>query len=185
MARIWPVYEGREPTVGEPWASLPLAEAVHLFELRPEDYISGPRDTSPIGPRFGDYSRDLRHAGYKHVVVEIDPEEARKSKWKQGFYKARVEPEEVFRRLLQQAMASGLGRGNVVGLEFEPSTDSRGEDALKIYVVIAPGAVRKLKGSRALDALVKLRERLDEMHDERTPLVQYVTEAELDEVAGR
>lgn len=23
MAKIWPVYEGRQPTLGEPWADIP------------------------------------------------------------------------------------------------------------------------------------------------------------------
>ena len=37
MAKIWPVYEGRKPTSGGPWADLPVSEAVSLFELQPED----------------------------------------------------------------------------------------------------------------------------------------------------
>lgn len=33
MAKIWPVYDGKVPTIGQPWAELPLTEAMRLFEL--------------------------------------------------------------------------------------------------------------------------------------------------------
>ena len=181
MANIWPVYEGREPTRGGPWASLPVSEAITLFELRPEDFISEPRGAPPFGPRFGDASRDLAYAGFKHIVVEIEPAEGRKV-WKAGFYKSPVGPREAFRRLLQQALVSGLGRDNVVRLEFEPAADSLGHEAIEITVVIPPDAIRKLKGRRVVDGLVKLRERLHEMRDERTPIVRYATEADLEQV---
>jgi hypothetical protein len=46
MADIWPVYEGREPTRGEPWLSLPLEDAIALFELKPLQFISDSSRTS-------------------------------------------------------------------------------------------------------------------------------------------
>jgi hypothetical protein len=130
-------------------------------------------------PRFGAAERDLTYAGFKHIVVELEDSETRQSSWKPGFYKSRIKPKDAFGRFIQQALASKLGKDNVVRLDWEPTTDSQGREALKITVVIAPGAAQRLKGDAVLDALVKLRERLGEMGEERTPIVQYATEEEL------
>jgi hypothetical protein len=178
MAKIWPVYEGERPTTW-PWARLPLAEAITLFELRQDDYVSDLETT----PRFGFADRDLTFAGFKHIVVEIERNEGRQAKWKPGFYKSRVKPKDAFGRLIRHALTSKLGEDNVVRLDWEPTTDSQGREALKITVVIPPGAAQKLKDA-VLDALVSLRERLREMGEERTPIVEYATEAELAQDAG-
>ena len=61
MVDIWPVYEGREPTRGEPWAPLPLDDAITLLELKPRHFISDPTRT----PRFGPHDRDMSIFGYK------------------------------------------------------------------------------------------------------------------------
>jgi hypothetical protein len=180
MARIWPVYDGKEPTRGGPWAELPVSEAVDLFELQKEDFVSELAKT----PRFGDVNRDLWYLGHKHVVVEIGPSEARRINWTPGYYRSRIEPDEAVGRLIRQALATELGDENVVRVEYEPTTDSQGRDALQIKVVIAPGATKKLKQGAALDALVRLRSRLHEMREERTPIVEYATEAELAQDGG-
>ena len=175
MAKIWPVYEGIEPTRGGPWANLPVSEAVTLFELQPKDFASDLATT----PRFGDVDRDLWYLGYKHIVVEVEPSEARPAKWKPGFYLSSVKPEDAFGRLIQQSLVAELGAKNVVRVEYEPTTDSQGQGALKITVVITPGATKKLLKGATLDALVRLQGRLSEMKEERTPIIQYATEAEL------
>jgi len=180
MATVWPVYEGEMPTTW-PWARLPLSEAVSLFELRSSDFIGGP-DTAV---RFGARGVNLTYAGYKHIVVEIEGSEARQSEWKAGFYKSKVKPRDAFGRLIQEAFVSKLGKDNVVRLDWEPAMDSQGREALKITVVIPPGTAQKLDGRTVLDASVKLRERLQEMRVESTPIVEYATEAELAQDAGR
>ena len=180
MAKIWPVYEGDRPTVGWPWAQLPLSEAVAICELRPGDFVSELGTT----PRFGPTGRDLTFAGFKHVVVEIEPDEARKSEWKPGFHKSRIKPREIFGRLIGQALTEKLGRKNVVRVDWRPTTDSQGADALEITVVLAPGVAKKLQGEAVLGALSNLRARLHEMRDDRTPILRYATEAELTQDAG-
>lgn len=175
MAKIWPVYEGREPTRGGPWAELPVREAVSLFELRPEDFVSDLATT----PRFGSVDRDLWYLGYKHIVVEIAPSEGKEVNWKPGFYRSQIRPKEAFQRLIQQALVSELGAENVVRVEYEPSTDSRGQEALRITVVIAQDAIEELSKGASLSALVRLQERLSEMGEVRTPIIEYATEAEL------
>ena len=180
MAKIWPVYEGREATKGGPWADLPVSEAVSLFELHPEDFVSDLATT----PRFGNVDRDLWYVGYQHIVIEIGRNEGRRAKWKPGFYRSRVEPGDAFGRLIQQALVAELGAKNVLRVVYEPTTGSQGQDALKITVVIAPGATKKLAKGASLSALVRLQERLSEMREDRTPIIEYATEAELAQDGG-
>jgi hypothetical protein len=126
MAKIWPVYEGKEPTRGGPWADIPLPDAIDLFELTPQDFVSVLTQT----PRFGDKERVLYYPGFKHIVVEVDPNEARREKWRPGFYRSKVSPEEAFGRLIKDAFAAALGKENVIRILFSDATDSRGQDAL-------------------------------------------------------
>jgi len=175
MARIWPVYEGRDPTRGEPWADIPVSEAISLFELKPNDLVSD----FPTTPRFGNVDRDLGYRGYKLIVVEIGLSEDRPAKWKPGFYRSRVKPKDAFEKLIQKTLVPALGAENVVRVEFEPTTDSQDHDALRITVVIAPGATEKLAKDASLSALVRLQEWFSEMREDRTPIIEYATEAEL------
>jgi hypothetical protein len=180
MAKIWPVYEGKEPTIGSPWADIPSSEAIEIFELRPTDFIS---DLSAT-PRFGNVERDLRLSGFKHIVVELTRAEGREVNWKSGYYKSRIAPREAYGRLIRQALVAELGADNVVRVEHEPTIDSQGREALRVVVVITSNATRKLVNGTALDALVKLQERLRQMREERAPIIEYATEEELAQDAG-
>lgn len=175
MANIWPVYEGREPTFEEPWARLPAKEAVRLLKVRRKDYLCG-LDSSP---RFGPSDRSLWYAGYKHVVLEIESEEGQQSNWKPGFYRSPIRPKEAFRRLVELAVKADLEAENVVRSETEPTTDSQGRDAHRVTVVITPGAAARLDGNTVIDFLLGLRSRLHEAGDDRMPIIEYATEAEL------
>ena len=99
MAEIWRVYEGREPTHGEPWATLPLDNAIALLELKPEHLVSDSGET----PRFGPKDQDLWFRGYKHVIVEVLSSESHPPEWKAGFYLSPVPPEDVRSRILHRA----------------------------------------------------------------------------------
>lgn len=179
MAKIWPVSEGREHTPSDRWAEIPISEAISLFELRSEDFVADLG--APL--RFGDPDRDLWIAGWKHIVVEVGRKERQQAKWKPGYYRSRVAPREARVRLVRQALATELGDDSILRVELQPTTDYQGRDALKVAVVIAPGATQSLKG-RVLDALVALRKRLREMGDSRVPIIEYATEAELAEDGG-
>jgi hypothetical protein len=157
-----------------------LPEAIDLFELRPEDYVSDLETT----PRFGVADRDLWFAGYKHIVVEVDRGEARQADFRPGFYRSRVKPNTAFGKLIHRALVTELGEKNVVRVVWEPATDSQDRDAIRITVVIAPGALKKIKDGAVLDALVRLKEQLRAMKDDRTPIIEYATEAELSQDAG-
>ncbi|MBX3579559.1 MAG: hypothetical protein KF723_20330 [Rhizobiaceae bacterium] len=180
MAKIWPVFEGREPTVGGPWAEIKLADAIELFELTRDAYVTNLEGS----PRFGDQSQDLRFRGFKHVLVEVEEKEGRREQWRSGFYRSNVEPSQAFDRLLKHALASALGKQNVIRVEHAAATDSRGQEAIRVTAVIAPNAARELHPDATLEALVRLQDRLREMREERTPIVEYATEAELAQNAG-
>ncbi|HET8700024.1 MAG TPA: hypothetical protein VFO94_21245 [Gammaproteobacteria bacterium] len=175
MARIWPVYDGRRPTFGDQWAELPLQEAVSLFELRQDQFVSD----IAVTPRFGGAERDLTWAGYRHIVIEIDARDALKAKWKAGFYRSKIRPREAFRRLVQQAIVSALGSENVVRVECAGAVGSLGEPALRVTVVLTPGAPARLASRGVIEASMKLNDRLREMRTYSTPLIEYATEAEL------
>jgi hypothetical protein len=64
----------------------------------------------------------------------------------------------------------------------EPTTDSGGEEALRITIVIAPGTVELVSGDAVLDTLVMSQDRLRDAGEERLPIVGYAAEDELDEV---
>lgn len=132
-------------------------------------------------PRFGHVDHDPWYAGYKHIVVEVGSSEGRQAQWKPGFYRSSIKPDNAYGLLIKQALAVELGDDNVVRVEHEPTTDSQGQDALRITVVISPDATKKIRGGATLDALVRLQKRLHEMRERRTPIVQYATEAELKE----
>ena len=174
------VYEGREPTRGGPWLDIPLPDAIASLDLRQTDFVSELSST----PRFGELDRDLWFAGYKHIIVEVGVSEARKAKWKPGFYRSPVKPKDAFGRLIQQVLVAELGRTNVIRVEHEPITDSLGREALRITVVITPDAAEKVKNGAALNALINLQERLRHMRDSRTPIIEYATEAELKQDGG-
>ena len=180
MAKIWPVYEGKVPTRGSPWIDIPVRDSIALCNLRAQDFVSDLSKT----PRFGDTGRDLWYAGFKHVVVEVEPEEARTAEWKPGFYKSRLAPKEVFRRLIEQPLVAALGSDNVLRVEVAPTLDAEGRGAMLTTIVIAPDAIQRLGNEVQADAEVRLRERLREMHVAGTPIMNFATEAELAEDVG-
>ena len=182
MAEIWPAYEGRELTIGGPWARMPLLEAIALCELRPHDFLSD-LEARPR-PRFGDADRDLWYAGFKHVVVVVEEDEGRGEEWKPGFYKSRLMPKEVFRRLVEEPVVAALGRDNVVRVEVAPSVDALGRDAMLATIVIAPDALPRLDGEALVKADMQLQDRLREMHVAGAAITTYATEEELAEDVG-
>lgn len=176
MADIWPVFEGREPTRGEPWATLPLEEAVDLMRLSPVDRLSAPDRT----PRFGPRDRDLWWLGYRHVIVEISAVEA-KGEWQAGFYRSPLPPREALNKLLWQALRRDLGPANVIRVEVVGAVDAENEGTFKLMVVLAPDAVSNILADASIAAFGNLLRRLDETGIKGTPTLQYVTGAELAE----
>jgi hypothetical protein len=180
MAKIWPVYEGRRATSGEQWADVPVSDAVSLFALKPTHFLT----PLAITPRFADTNLDLTWAGYKHIVVEIEEQEANKN-WKPGFYRSPVKPAEAFKRLLHHTLANVLGDANVVRVETRQALDSMGGDTLRITVVVTPAALKQIANETVLAASVALQNQLRELRADRSSVsIDYATEAELAQNAG-
>jgi hypothetical protein len=91
--------------------------------------------------------------------------------------------EEKINQIVREVAKANLApyaSGQVVNA---PTTDSVGQDALRITIVIAPDAAPKIKGDAVVDTLVQIQNRLREAGEERFPIVEYATEEEL-EVSG-
>ena len=61
----------------------------------------------------------------------------------------------------------------------ESATDSEGNAALRIILVLRAGAAQKLTGDNALDLLVGVQKDLRDAGEERFPIVEYATEQEI------
>jgi len=61
----------------------------------------------------------------------------------------------------------------------EPAIDSLGNDAIRLTIVLAPAAAKRLKGDDVIGVLVELRERLEAAGEERIRLLGYAAPDEL------
>jgi hypothetical protein len=97
MAKIWPCFEGRVVTSGDPWTEISLTECQQKIDLRPSDY----RWSISEVPHFGNPDEDRTILSYKHVVVEVSEIEARDGgdDWRPGRYLLRTAPDDVYDRL--------------------------------------------------------------------------------------
>lgn len=175
MANIWRVYEGSEPTRGRPWLEMPFDASIAAFNLKPTDFVS----ELTVTPRFGRTDRNLTYKGHKYIVVEVDAREARRVKWRGGFYVSPVLPDRAFERLLEYTAREALGDQNVVGVRSLATTDSNAREALRVTIVLHPAAVSRLDPDGALNARLSLQGLLQDLEDERTLIVEYATAAEL------
>jgi hypothetical protein len=86
---------------------------------------------------------------------------------------------ETIRQFSTEIAKANLGRENVVRVESEPTTDSQGEEALNLLIVIAPGIAETFNGEEVVNTLVQISARLRQAGDERFPIIEYATEEEL------
>jgi hypothetical protein len=88
------------------------------------------------------------------------------------------------RRIAQiatEVAIANLSQQNSTSIVSSPSIDSTGQEALRITIVIPTGAEQRIQGDAALSTLVQLQERLREAGEDRFPIIEYSTEAELAE----
>jgi hypothetical protein len=70
-------------------------------------------------------------------------------------------------------------KANFERVLVEPAVDSLGNDALRVTIVIKPGAVDRIQGDTLLDMLTQIQTRLLKQSESRFPIVEYATEEEL------
>lgn len=85
------------------------------------------------------------------------------------------------REIALHAAQLGIANNGIEKVLTEPATDSDGNDALRITLVLTPAAVQSLTGDNALDILVNIQQSLSREGEERFPIVEYATETELAE----
>jgi hypothetical protein len=89
--------------------------------------------------------------------------------------------EKRIRQIARQAATANLGSANFSSVINSTATDSTGQEALRITIVIKPGAETKITGDAALDTVVEIQDRLRKAGEERFPLVEFATTEELGE----
>ncbi len=77
-----------------------------------------------------------------------------------------------------------LGMKAVLRALSERASDSEGREALRVTIVIAPDVAKRLKGEAVLDTLTEISNRLLKEGEERFPIMEYATEAELNDAAS-
>lgn len=75
-----------------------------------------------------------------------------------------------------------LPRESVDHVESEDATDSEGREAVRILIVLKPGAVKQVDGDAALDTLVDIQSSLSAEGEDRLALVEYASSDEVDSV---
>jgi hypothetical protein len=88
--------------------------------------------------------------------------------------------EKKIQQIAQEVATANLASVNITSVSSSAAIDSEGHDALRIMIVIKPGAETKIKGDAALDTLVGIKERLRLEGEDRLPIVEYATKEELD-----
>jgi len=82
--------------------------------------------------------------------------------------------------IARQVAGKRFEQGSVERVISEPATDSNGNEALRITLVLRPNVVRKLSGDSVLDTLVDIRRNLQSAGEDRLAIIEYATQAELD-----
>jgi hypothetical protein len=84
-------------------------------------------------------------------------------------------------QIATEVAAANLSQQNFTSIVSSSTTDSTGEGALRIIIVIPAGAESRIQGDATLSTLVQLRERLRNAGEDRFPIIEYSTERELSE----
>jgi hypothetical protein len=85
--------------------------------------------------------------------------------------------------IVAAAAAANLSSKTVLSVTTGSTTDSRGEPALKITIVITPNSTASISGEAALATLSDIQQSLEDAGEERFPIIEYATEEELKEAA--
>lgn len=85
--------------------------------------------------------------------------------------------------IVKKAARAHFPAGSVQRVFSEPTIDSQGRDALRFTIVVGPDALDAVEGDALLETLVQIRRDLDSAGEDRFPIVNYATQAELDDVS--
>jgi hypothetical protein len=83
-------------------------------------------------------------------------------------------------QIINDAALAVLKRDGFRRVTSAPTSDSDGEDALLVTVILPETWQRSVDGKRALDTIVKIQQSLFKAGELRMPIVGFATESELD-----
>jgi hypothetical protein len=84
------------------------------------------------------------------------------------------------RDLARKIARDNLGAKRVEDVLIEPASDSLGNAAVALTIVLRPSAMRQLKGGEeVIRMLMALHEAFDSLGEGRTPMVRWATTEEL------
>ena len=92
--------------------------------------------------------------------------------------------QERIQQIAREVATANLNPASFTTVISSSTVDSEGHDALRITIVLKPGAADKIKGDAALDTLVQIQEQLRKAGEERFPLVEFATRQELNAGGG-
>jgi hypothetical protein len=82
--------------------------------------------------------------------------------------------------LINKAASAILkGPAGVTRVMSQPTSDSQGQEALDVTIVLKNGSVDKITGDMALDTLFGANRALQEAGEDRFPIIRFITEEEL------
>ncbi|MHB1103496.1 MAG: hypothetical protein ACYC0C_12145 [Devosia sp.] len=86
--------------------------------------------------------------------------------------------------IVKRAARSHFPTRSVQRVFSEPTIDSQGREALRFTIVVAPDALETVEDDALLETLVQIRRDLDSAGEERFPIINYATQAELDDASA-
>lgn len=85
-------------------------------------------------------------------------------------------------KVIVKAAEAGLGSERVMRVQSRDMIDSQGREALGVTIVLKRGTFNKVKDSGVLHLLSQIQRQLHESGENRLPIVDFVTEEELDAI---
>ena len=93
MVKVWFVREGADPATGTPAYDISLQQCIDQLGLEKKDWLHGLDQT----PHF--QAPRVALPEYRHVVCQVDEQEASEEVWRAGFYLLEISPRQVAKRL--------------------------------------------------------------------------------------
>ena len=91
---------------------------------------------------------------------------------------------EKIEEIAKKVAIANLTSASVSTVQSEPFIHSKGHEAVRITIVLTPESVASIDGKMTLNTLVQINNELQRAGEERFPLVEYATAAELEEGAS-
>ena len=154
-----PMHRGIRLTTG--------AEFAQLDAPRNESQIDGSEAVARQLLTFGDRLDAAPWIGARPATPDMKP------------IIGRAPPEGI----IESVVREHFGERGVRDVWVQPFDDYDGGDSLRVTVVLDPATAKKLDGETAIRLIGALRRRLEDLGEERLPVVEYATRDEIERLA--